>query len=209
MDRRELIELWGYDPAEDVEKLNRTQAWLADQHAVVRVALLIAAALVALAAADLTPWSVPDHIANDRQIALLVVAETVLLVLVFWVVDAAADRRSRRQWEQTTGPVIASLRLNMLLTQQRLDHAVRHTDDDISWTALAQSSEWFLRHVQTSQPLLVVHPELAGLAPKFMMIATRLADRAGALARIVHEWRERLVVGGVGHVGRGVSVPWR
>jgi hypothetical protein len=29
------------------------------------------------------------------------------------------------------------------------------------------------------------------------------------LARIVHEWRERLVVGGVGHVGRGVSVPWR
>ena len=123
----------------------------------------------------------PDHIANDRQIALLVVAETVLLVLVFWVVEAAADRRSRRQWAQTTGPVIASLRLNMLLTQQRLDHAMRHTDDDITWTALAQSSEWFLRHVQTSQPLLVVHPELAGLAPKFMMIATRLADRAGAL----------------------------
>ena len=77
--------------------------------------------------------------------------------------------------------MIASLRLNMLLTQQRLDHAVRHTDDDITWTALAQSAEWFLRHVQTSQPFLVVHPELAGLAPKFMMIATRLADRAGAL----------------------------
>src|SRR4051812_41094857 len=102
------------------------KGWFARQNAVVRAALIAAALLVALAVADLTPWSLPDRIATDRQITLLVVTEATLLVLVYWVVDAAADRRTRRQWEHAVGPVIASLRLNMLLTQQRLDHAVRH-----------------------------------------------------------------------------------
>lgn len=162
-------------------RLRKAGRWFLRQHAVLKAALLTATCLVALALADLSPWSVPDQIADDRQIALLVAAEAVLLALVFGVLDAAADRRTRLQWEATAGPVIASLRLDLILTQQRLDHAIRHPDDDIAWTAMAESARWLVRHVQSAQPLLVVHPELATFAPRFMTIVSQLADRSGAL----------------------------
>lgn len=146
-------------------------------------AVLFGTLLVALGLGDLTRWSIPDRIAGDRQVALLVLAEAVLLALVFFLVDAAADRRNRRQWEGSAGSVIASMRLHMLITQQRMDHAIRHPDDEVTWQALAQSTAWFLNYVQANQVLLAVHPDLAVLAPRFSNIAWRLADRGGGLAK--------------------------
>ena len=169
-------------------ELNRVSEWFSRQGRAARAgvitAVMVSASLVALGIADLTRWDVPDKIADDRQIALLMVVETVLLALVFFLVDAAADRRNLRQWERTAGPVIASLRLNMQLTQQRMDHAIRHPDDDVAWQALAKSTAWFLSYVQANQGLLAVHSDLVGLAPRFSNIAMRLADRGGGLA----EW---------------------
>jgi hypothetical protein len=179
VDREALTEFWGYDPVDDMRKLEAVRAWFAQKEPVVKAALVAATLLVGLGVADLTRWSVPDHIVNDRQIALIVVVEAVLLALVYWVVDDAADRRTGRQWEAIAGPAIASLRLNMILTHQRLEHAVRHVDDDVAWTAMGESARWFAQHVQSSQPLLVVHPDLAAFAPRFMEIAARIAERAG------------------------------
>lgn len=181
MTHDELVVFWGYDPAEDVADLKSVLERIRKQPAVVVAAMGAALGLVMLGIGDLTRWAVPDDIADDRQVALLVVAEATLLALVYWVVDSAADRRTRRQWETVVGPVIASLRLNLILTQQRLDHAIRHPDDDVTWDAMRQSAEWFLRHTQTNQTVMIVHPDLAAFAPRFQMIAMRLADQAGAL----------------------------
>jgi hypothetical protein len=96
--RHDLVEIWGYDPIEDVEigrrmarrlgkdlreELHRVKQWFSQQGAVGRAgviaAVILAALLIALGIADLTRWTVPDRIASDRQIALLVLAEAVLL----------------------------------------------------------------------------------------------------------------------------------
>lgn len=181
MDRETRISFWGYDGDDDVRKLIAVKDWFSKQEPLTVIALGAAVGLVVLGLADLTRWTFPDQIAKDRQIALLVVTETVLLALVFWVVDAASDRRARRQWEATAGPVIATLRLNMMLTHQRLEHAARHPDDAIAWDAMGQAGRWFLSLIQTNQGILLVHPDLAVFAPEFTSISMLLADAGGAL----------------------------
>lgn len=84
----------------------------------------------------------PKKLGED-QVSLLVLSEAVLVVLVFSVTDDVVDRRARRRWQETSGLLIATLRLNMLITQQRMDHALRHTDQDHTWEALARSADWF------------------------------------------------------------------
>jgi hypothetical protein len=227
--RPDLIELWGYDPAADVDKLRSLIARFSRLPVPVRAAFVIAGGLVMLAVGDALGWGWVNDL-GSQQVATTVLAEAALLVIVFFVVDEAAERRHRREWDRPAASVISGLLRDSTLTRGVFDDCYHDLDSTDAWRAFEREAWAFEEHVNRAQPMLSTTPELADIWSEFAWQASeyinlvragrkeiqravgeelfeRTRDRLrsrnieliGRLDRYQQEWHDRMVADALAH----------
>src|SRR5690348_5205532 len=96
--RPDLVEVWGYDPAKDLQKLSRMIERIRKAGPIAGFAVALALTLLVLAVGDALGWSWVNDFGR-QQVLVTVVIEAALLVIVVVLVDVAVERRQRREWD--------------------------------------------------------------------------------------------------------------
>lgn len=127
-----------------------------------KVALVLAGGLVALAVADLADVDWVDRLGAD-QIASTVLAEAVLLLGVYLIIEDALAKRQQREWHRAAAGQVANLDYRVTLLAQRFEAAINTLDDREAWRQFQESVWWFRLALERSQAILTSTAELAGI----------------------------------------------
>lgn len=180
--REDMIDLWGYDAIADVGKLNAAVATFSRQPWTVKAALAFALGLLFLGVGDLLGWKWVNDLGR-QQVATTVMAEAGLLVIVFFIVDEALERRRRKEWDSALSSVIPGLVTNAQLTRRVFEDGYKDLDSERKWERFQRSAAGFAEHVRGANWMMSLAPDVAELWTRVATLAREYEHLATARAQ--------------------------